>query len=240
MKNHVWTLILLLATVPAMAQEPSADCKPGEKFLDCANRLLDAAMGSAVSATVQQMAVTEKTAIARKSVPDSGPDTASSLHDVLPLFFSSLGLGNASSTQDDLTLNFNPELLSFGPNNPMSLKAVIHKPVLFEAMVNQLPDAIRADRKSSLTDQLKDFDDVEYSLGWSRQDDRFGRAIQPHLGLIADTFLAINQRAIDATRTDAKQRLLNVLASPHLPPEINTVPVYQLPADASNKVVAAL
>src|SRR5947209_11459098 len=146
MKNHLWILILLLATIPATAQEPKADCKTGETFSVCASRLLDAAVGSAVNQGVQQTATDEKKEIARKSVPESAPDTASSLRDFLPLFFSSLGLGNASSDKDALTLSFNPELLDLGPANPLSLQAVVRKPVLFAAMLNQLPDTIRPAR----------------------------------------------------------------------------------------------
>ncbi|HEX4966532.1 MAG TPA: hypothetical protein VF173_37330 [Thermoanaerobaculia bacterium] len=240
MKTHAWTLILFLAALPAAAQEPRADCKSGETFLDCANRLLDAAMATATTQAVNQKAANEKAEIAKKSVPESVPDTASSLRDFLPLFFSSLGLGNTTSDKDALTLSFNPELFDFGPANPVSMKAVVRNPVLFEALINQLPEAIRADRKSTLNDQLKDFDDVEYSFVWGRQSDRFGRAIQPHLALIADTFLAINKRAIDATTSDARKRLLNILASPDLPPEINNQPLDKMTPEVQAKVLPAL
>lgn len=244
MKSHLWILVLLFATIPATAQAPRVDCKPGEMFLDCASRLLDKAMASAVTDAAQQKATDEKQEIARKSVPESAPDTASSLHDFLPLFFSSLGLGNVSSDKDALTLTFNPELLDLGPANPLSLQAVVRKPVLFEAMLNQLPDTIRAARTTTLTDQLKDFDDVEYSLGWSRQSERYGRAIQPHLALIADTFLAINQRAINATKTDAmadaRKRLLNLLPVSQGLPDLESTPLDRLSPEAQGKVLPAL
>jgi hypothetical protein len=216
--RRVFAALFLLA-FSAAAQGQTAKCEDKETFLECANRLVDLAMASAkasadpqqVTAESNQKAARDQKEIARKAVSESAPETASSLRDVLPLFFSSLGLGSTSEENDTLTLRFNPDFLQFGPANSVALTALVRKPALFEAMKNAIPEGIRAERELTLQNKLGDFDDTELVLEWSRQSSRFGRRISDNFQLIDDTFQNIFNQALDATQTTGTKGLANAV-----------------------------
>ena len=216
-KTILGVLLVLALPLRAQAQGP---CAPQETYRDCIDRLITAvaeieepeaeafaeeAAGESASAAAEDIAET-------KSAPEAAPDAASSLRDFLPLFFGSLGLGGVQEQDGTLTLTFNPELLDLGPDNPLSLQAVIHDPILFAPMLAAIPESIRADRESVLEKELGDFDDVGLSLSWSRESDRFGREASQHRDLMQGVFGEIHAEAVDSAPTADTRALLDELA----------------------------
>jgi hypothetical protein len=239
MKNAL-AILLLLAAMPSLAQEPEATCGMTETYEDCFNRLIVTAEPEAkkVAATRAAAKITREAAtrVAQKAVPEGAPDAAGAIRDFLPLFFSSLGLGGVKEENNALTLTFNPDFLQLGPDNPLSLQSLIRNPVAFNALVQALPRAIRADRKSTFEDQLKDFDDVEFSFTWSRESERFGRDAMDHRELLSNVFLKITESGRAEVGTSATKDLLEKLLDPNLPVDLSR----KTPADLDPRVRADL
>jgi hypothetical protein len=238
--KSVLAILLLLAALPSPAQEPETTCGMTETYEDCFNRLVVLSEPEARKRTATRAAtqITREAAtrVAQKAVPEGSPDTAGTIRDFLPLFFSSLGLGGVKEENNALTLTFNPDLLQLGPDNPLSLQTLIRNPTAFKALVQALPTGIRAERKSAFEDQLKDFDDVELSLAWSRESERFGRDAMDHRELLSNVFLNMTESAAATVGTSATRDLLGKLADPNLPPDLSK----KTPADLDPRVRADL
>jgi hypothetical protein len=205
--------ILLLMAAPALAQTPPG-CGRDEAYKICINRLLGgqtAAEAAARAAEIANAAAAAVTAerIAAKVIPETVPGAAGSIRDFLPLFFGTLGLGGVKDEAGALTLTFNPELLSLGPANPLSLQAEIKDPVPFDALLQAIPEVVRAGRKSAFEKELKDFDDVALDLAWSRESERLGRNYRDHRQLLSGVFLALTEQTLGTVPAKASKVLLD-------------------------------
>jgi len=221
MKRLLIFLLFLLAT-PVFAQDSDMTAQPGETYGEWIKRLI--AVGTQTEASIAADAAQASTEAAQtatervldKAVPEGSPETQGSLRDFLPFFFGSLGLGDVKDENGALTLTFNPELLKMGPKNPLSLQTVIRDPVIFDALIKEIPESIRADRKSALEEQLESFDDVEVNLSWSRESERFGRNPEDHNKLMGDLFADVTEKAAKKVGTTSTKKLLDLLADPNL------------------------
>lgn len=201
MKRYL-AILLFLGTAPAFAQDLSLTYQPGETYGEWIDRVVTE--GTASAREAEARAVDESTDIAAqrvvdKAVPEGSPEAQGSLRDFLPLFFGSLGLGGVKDQDGALTLTFNPELFQLGPANPLSVQAVVHDPVVFDAMLKEIPESIRASRKSALEEQVQDFDDVELNLSWTRESERWGRNPKNH-DLLLDTLFSNMVRQTELPR----------------------------------------
>lgn len=100
------------------------------------------------------------------ATPDATPDSASSLTSFLPRIVTALGFGDLSEEEGSQTVKLNLSPAPEGEKTPeqVTLELIRRDAEPLEAMVETLPEAIRAERKATLEDRVEDFDDLEARL----------------------------------------------------------------------------
>lgn len=174
--------LCLLLTLPAFAQEDDPlTCGDDEKFIACFNRIETKALEAAGDDDAVMEAVHEQTA--EKLTSEGSATGDENLRDTLAWFFGAMDLGTISREGQSITLNFNPNRLRLSPHDKLSLAVELREPEVSSSLLDEVPEDDRANRKDELEEQLEDVDDVTVSLGWNREDQRFGRSARPHKAL---------------------------------------------------------
>jgi hypothetical protein len=214
MKRWIPVVLFLLGPVSAPAQETPLRCTDKDAdYRTCFNRLLNESLGRTAPAEVAED-------VAAKATPEESPEAATGLRTFLPNFLGALGLGDLSEDDGTLTFTFNPELLSRGPHQ-LSLQTVLRESAVFDPLVQALPADIREERRGSLGEGLdQDFGDVEASLTWTLENERFGRDYREHSTVISSLYAQLVTRAAGASGTGASQAFLQLLSRfPNIPLE---------------------
>lgn len=204
-KNWIPATLVLLTTAPVFGQEPQLRCEDSDaSYLECFKRVLKEAEGEVAGEETEED-------VASKATPEESPEAAAGLRNFLPNFLAALGLGELSQDEGTLTFTVNPELLSWGTNQ-LSLQTILREADVFEPLVQAIPEEIREERKASLTEGLdQDFGDVEATLAWTVESERFGRDFRPHRQTISDLYTPLFSQAVRASGTSAEQNFTQVL-----------------------------
>ena len=158
--------ITLGATATLHAQEGAAcDVKAG--FDACYEKKLAAAQ-LAFTATAADDATSKK---ATGSAAASASGTTTAVKDFLPQLASAFSIPGFGGPGKGLDLEVNKKL----PWASVKLQAVSQEPVLFDALVQNIPKQLRAPVKDSIDKTLGDLDNVKLSLLVNAEGTRFGR-----------------------------------------------------------------
>jgi hypothetical protein len=197
MKANVHTLALALASAvlpailavhPAEADDSAPlthlqnpTCQATETWEDCFLRLMPKDLRAAANATAQEK-------LDAKTTPDATPDSASSLTSFLPRIVTALGFGDLSEEEGSQTLKFNLSPAPEGDKKPeqVTFELIRRDAEPLEAMIKAIPEAIRAERKTTLEEQVEDFDDVEGKVSVNFEGALGGWRIGRSFGLYED------------------------------------------------------
>lgn len=170
----ILALALLLTAVGAAAEE--AACKrddAAETWTTCFLRVRDQGIEAAREKAKEKAVEDAAAAVARKPNASGTPEAASATKDYLRRLFGALGIGDLSEDEGSQTLSIN--LSPTTSAAPVLLEVVRRDGVLFEAMTEAIPEAIRSARKETLKGRLEDFDDLEAKISFNLETRPFGR-----------------------------------------------------------------
>ncbi len=194
MKSRWMIAVLVLAVAaPAAASEPACKRDGSESFEDCFLRVYAETLQETSEQRTSARREAGKTAkenVQKSALPAETPEAEGATADYLTRLFSALGFGELSEEEGSQTLSFNLSPQSDGQTTPeqVVLKLVRRDPELFESFVKAIPEAVRAERKESLGEQLEDFDDLELTLSVAVENGRFGRSFAAYSGLTDKVF----------------------------------------------------
>lgn len=189
------------------AEQVAELCGDDDTVLDCAlaiNPIMAGLSETTAQAGEEEKAETADAVAAATKSTDLG-GTTSSRRDLLSKFFVGLGLGTANEEEDgDLVLQLKPEILELGPENPLLVQLVVHKPVVFDKLVDAHPETGRADFREALESKLDGVDDAELQLTWTRNSDRYG--------FRSEAFIAAFEAVSSVAGPDSTAALMDKLA----------------------------
>lgn len=209
--------LVALSAFPATAGAQQAACSDAVTVADCVRyfeTLADAARTARSGRAIAARSAAHTTGLG------VGP-TASSISDFLALFSTVLS-GNGKNAASDIAMNFTFPV-DLDPAEPGAQRVrgqvIRHKAVIYQPLLDALPDSVRTVRAADLTSQLHDFGDVEAHLAWNLETGTFGRGFSQQRALWDSFFLNITgaaERSAGQRHAAAVSVLLNGVTSSDL------------------------
>jgi hypothetical protein len=179
--------LAFLAGRPADGQERSEDvCRGEEAVTECFNRRVNqreasAALGREVAAarTAERRDLNAKATGA--NVAAQGPESA--IRDFLPRLAGALLTPGLTEDPSALDLRLNLPLSRVLPSTlgaTLQAGMTVHKPELFGALVDSIPESIREASRTRLSEGLGDLDDMTLFGALNFEGRSVGRAFRPH------------------------------------------------------------
>jgi hypothetical protein len=170
---------VVIAALSAQAQEPDA-CRMSETIVGCWNRMHSAylkSLGEPKEAEDPAAVITAKTRAAPTALID--PALGNSIKDFLPRFAS--GFSVKSDKKDVQTFQYNtlPVNGPFGRGR-LQLTGIVRPPEPYKSLVDTVAKAQRAAAGKEIADNLRDIDDLDFSIGWNWETKHFGRSFTSH------------------------------------------------------------
>jgi hypothetical protein len=217
------SLMLLSSFTPLLAQEddPCASSKSLEDYVLQLTEQVSASVNRSVEVATSEALEKTQTEVAGRANADG---LTGGRLDLLRKLFLALDLGQIEEKDEQLIFNFNPDNINFDTLGQFSPRLIVHKPVLFvplEEQIDALPEDEGKPIKGALSKELTDLDDVEVRIRWERASDAPRGLIQdlasaifePAYSLAAEaTMLELGEESAAAQRSIRME--LNNVRSP--------------------------
>lgn len=119
----------------------------------------------------------------------------STLEDFLPKFKIFGSGGGLGEDDESLLLELN-NIFSLPTDNGYKIRATLNRPVVFEPLLQSVPEDMRSNEKSTLEGQLNDFDDVTFAFIYSPMTEKWGRSNhQLHSDTFEELFVSAENHA---------------------------------------------
>ena len=189
------TPLALLASLTITVAAHAQQCLPTQTFEQCWLLFNPNPAAAAMAETAATVSTTNT------GVPGMTLATGTSLRDFLSLFSAAFQTATVTESANAVTLDWNMPFSVFG-DDKLKLQAIFSDPALSPAVTMALGDDSSA--VTALTNSLTETDDIQATITYAPENQRFGRSVRQHEALIN----ALVQSAIG----DAEGRQLQALA----------------------------
>lgn len=155
---------------------------------------------------------------------DVASDDSTTKRDFLSMLLTSLASDNFEDSDGELRLayNFGPDAFGGKGIAGLSFEAVAKDPQVFDQLLEQIPEDLRASQKGSLEGELEDFDDLETRLHISFLGGLGGtswgqRPVTEYSTRLFESVVENLNHEIDARETEALREVASLQTSPETP-----------------------